>query len=158
MTLNYCQGTVIDTSATLVFTGSNITCALNESCSIYCDEYIGDQGPCQSSIIHCPSDYDCDISCSTDYACKESTILCPLNGECNINCFGYSACQDLDIIKGNTEPTLACSDAWGVCRSITFPIPPSDEAMELYCGGSGCRESTIYCPTNADCDIFCTDC
>ena len=155
--LGYSEGSVIDTSAILLYTASNITCSSNESCSIYCDEDIGEPGPCQSAIIHCPSDYQCNIWCTTDYACKESTIYCPLNGECNIYCFGKNACSEIDIIEANihTEATLTCSSDNSVCADITFPIPPSDEPMNLECGVYGCEESTIYCPANAECNIIC---
>ena len=154
--VNYCQGSVIDTSDTLFFTDSNITCASNNSCSIYCDEDIDGQGACESSLINCPSDYDCDIWCTIKRACLGSTINCPLNGECNIYCFADYACREIEIIKGNTEPTLVCENDANVCRYITFPIPPSDEPMEQICGDNGCAGSTLYCPANAQCDIICS--
>ena len=156
--LNVCHAKIIDTNATLLFTGSDVTCDSDEACTIYCDEYIDSEGACSSATINCPSDHQCDIWCSASRACQYSTIYCPLNGDCNIYCIGENGCESLDIIQGNTEATLVCSDAAYVCRYITFPVPPPNKTMQLSCGTNGCQGTTIRCPANAECDITCENC
>ena len=42
------------------------------------------------------------------------------------------------------------------CQGATFPIPDPSISLTIPCNEIGkCEDSTIYCPSNANCNIIC---
>eukprot|EP01084_Bolivina_argentea_P067578 123036_1 len=100
--------------------------------------------------------YACE--CIGDFACWADTISCVDGYDCEVICEGYAACNQADIIwPYNGTGTVTCDGSWA-CSEMTFPIPPPNENLGIFCDddtGYICKNSNIYCPVNADCNIIC---
>ena len=113
-------------SQTILNAPSNITDWL-----LQCDSAL-----CQDSIINCPTNANCNISCPTPQACVDATINWPIapHGYGSISCTGYEGCKGIS----------------------SYPIPDPNEDYFMDCRSfTSCGWGTIYCPTDANCIVKC---
>ena len=48
-----------------------------------------------NDIIQCNNDTNCTIICNQSYGCRRSTVICPTNHQCDITCSADYACYDV---------------------------------------------------------------
>ena len=100
------------------------------------------------------------INCNNRYECEESILYCPTNANCTIICNGQRTCKATEIIwptNTSTTNTLTC-DGRNACDQVDFPIPNPDISKTIICDStSECQFATIYCPSNANCTVICSE-
>ena len=113
----------------------------------------------EQTIINCPNGVNCDIICEGTPSCYELIINCPFDEntpyECNVECsLDNFACSNTHIYGYGT---LSCYDD-NSCQFMRFPLQIQNEPYTFVCDGwFQCYRSTLFCPENAECHIYCSD-
>eukprot|EP01084_Bolivina_argentea_P017923 33424_1 len=112
------------------------------------------------SVINAPSnDTNWSYECGPEFAaCQSEIINCPTDANCNIICSGNSGCYHATINwPTNAYGTIACDGPiHQSCFSVNFPVPPPNNDFTFACDADNeCGAAEIYCPTNANCHIIC---
>ena len=96
-----------------------------------CDGYIEicNEEQCQSKIIKCTENENCEIKCVGDSSCEKATIQCPKNNECIVECADDYACFSATIdAKYSSKLELKnCAIGEKTCVGISIYCPVDDK-------------------------------
>eukprot|EP00754_Rhynchopus_humris_P043462 Rhum_TRINITY_DN3268_c0_g1::Rhum_TRINITY_DN3268_c0_g1_i1::g.10203::m.10203 len=95
-----------------------------------------------NSLIECPNDIACEVTCSGAAPCRGNAVRCPAWGTCEVNCVG--GCEDLTVFCSETrtrnQPCVV--NCHGSCTNVTVVSADADTDVRLNCLGQ-CDPATL---------------
>ena len=124
--------------------------------------------------INCDQSTPCTIICDTSNGCKDSVITCPLNHICDITCGNandvnqVAACEGIKINSNDAIFFRFKYEGVAPLQNVLFPTdivgePLDSQAVDLTCRNDfpanaltgRCGGMTRVCPKYSNCDIEC---
>ena len=150
----YCRSAIFIANVT---EGEVFNCPDSEQCIIVCGSDGFFLGHCSSDTVNCPSDDSlCVVNCNGESACYELTVNWNDNGQLNLD--GDYAGWGLEFPKPQSNaPTTIICDSFRECSAATIYCP-SDADCDVQCSSQGSCDlgAIVYCPENGDCNIDCS--
>eukprot|EP01084_Bolivina_argentea_P276101 471018_1 len=107
-------------------------------------------------IFSINNDEDFYYICNS-HECYGSIIYCPMNAECHITCNGEYACYGVTFNWPYNHPySLSCESAKYSCSEIIYTPYDNNQPLIINCSArSMCQNSIFNCPLNSYCEITC---